>query len=81
LLEGTASGEPASVWLSAVFLKRAVEACKGVLSIRLAEARKPILVEGGSFTAIIMPMAMEAGRDPFVEEDALSMTLPQMAAA
>ena len=81
ILEGTASGEDTSLWLSAVFLKRAAEACKGEVAIRISDARKPILVEAGSFTAVIMPMLAEGNKDPFPEDEAIAIALPDMAMA
>jgi DNA polymerase III sliding clamp (beta) subunit (PCNA family) len=81
ILEGSASGENAQAWLSAVFLKRAVEACKGELVMRITDGQKPILVEAGSFTAVIMPMAVEASKDPFPEDEAIAISLPEMAMA
>jgi DNA polymerase III sliding clamp (beta) subunit (PCNA family) len=81
ILEGTASGENASVWMSAAFLKRAVEACKGELTIRITDGRKPILIEAGGFTALIMPMMVEGTKDPFPEDEAIAITLPEMAMA
>jgi DNA polymerase III sliding clamp (beta) subunit (PCNA family) len=81
ILEGTASGEDAQAWLSATFLKRATEACKGELTLRITNGTKPILVEAGSFTAVIMPMMVEANRDPFPEDEAIAISLPVMAMA
>ena len=81
ILEGTASGENANVWMSAAFLKRAVEACKGELTIRITNGRKPILIEAGGFTALIMPMMVEGTKDPFPEDEAIAITLPEMAMA
>ena len=81
ILEGTAGGENANVWLSAAFLKRAAEACKGELSIRITDGKKPILIEAGSFTAVIMPMMVEGSQDPFPEDEAIAITLPAMAVA
>jgi DNA polymerase III sliding clamp (beta) subunit (PCNA family) len=81
ILEGSASGEDASLWLSAAFLKRAVEAVKGELVMRIAGGMKPILVEAGNFTAVIMPMMVEGGRDPFPEDEAIAISLPEMAMA
>jgi DNA polymerase III sliding clamp (beta) subunit (PCNA family) len=81
ILEGNASGENAQAWLSAVFLKRAAEACKGELTLRITDGQKPILVEAGSFTAVIMPMMVEASRDPFPEDEAIAISLPEMAMA
>ena len=81
ILEGTAGGENANVWLSAAFLKRAAEACKGELSIRITDGKKPILIEAGSFTAVIMPMMVEGSKDPFPEDEAIAITLPAMAVA
>lgn len=78
LLEGTASGENASLWLSAAFLKRAAEACKGELVMRISDGKKPILIEAGAFTAVIMPMMVEASRDPFPEDEAIAISLPEM---
>ncbi|MBE7435550.1 MAG: hypothetical protein HS100_16665 [Anaerolineales bacterium] len=81
ILEGTASGENAQAWLSAAFLKRAAEACKGELVMRITNNTKPILIEAGSFTAVIMPMMVEASRDPFPEDEAITISLPEMAMA
>ena len=81
ILEGTASGENANVWMSAAFLKRAVEACKGELAIRITDGKKPILIEAGSFTAVIMPMMVEGTKDPFPEDEAIAITLPEMVMA
>ena len=81
ILEGTASGEDTSIWLSAVFLKRAAEACKGELIIRISGGQKPILIEAGSFTAVIMPMLVEGNKDPFLEDEALAISMPEMATA
>ena len=82
ILEGSASGGTASVWLSAVFLKRAVDACKGELVMRIASGQKPVLIEAGSFTAVIMPMLVEGQKDPFLaEEQGIAISLPNMAMA
>jgi len=81
ILEGTASGENAQAWLSAAFLKRAAEACKGELVMRITNNTKPILIEAGSFTAVIMPMMVEGSRDPFPEDEAIAISLPEMAMA
>jgi len=80
ILEGTASGGNASVWLSAAFLKRAVDACKGELIMRISSGQKPVLIEAGSFTAVIMPMMVEGQKDPFLaEEQGIAINLPNMA--
>ena len=81
ILDGTASGENAQAWLSAVFLKRAAEACKGELTLRITNGTKPILVEAGSFTAVIMPMMVEGSKDPFPEDEAIAISLPVLAMA
>jgi DNA polymerase III sliding clamp (beta) subunit (PCNA family) len=81
ILEGTACGEDASVWLSAAFLKRAAEACKGELSLRISNGGKPVLIEAGNFTSVIMPLLVEGGRDPFPEDEAFAISLPNMAMA
>jgi DNA polymerase III sliding clamp (beta) subunit (PCNA family) len=81
ILDGSAHGENAQAWLSAAFLKRAAEACKGELVMRITNNTKPILIEAGSFTAVIMPMMVEASRDPFPEDEAIAITLPEMAMA
>jgi DNA polymerase III sliding clamp (beta) subunit (PCNA family) len=80
ILEGTASGGNASVWLSAAFLKRAVDACRGELIMRISSGQKPVLIEAGSFTAVIMPMMVEGQKDPFLaEEQGIAINLPNMA--
>jgi DNA polymerase III sliding clamp (beta) subunit (PCNA family) len=81
ILDGSASGENAQAWLSAAFLKRATEACKGELTLRITNDTKPILVEAGSFTAVIMPMMVEGSKDPFPEDEAIAISLPEMAMA
>lgn len=81
ILEGTASGEDASIWLSAVFLKRAAESCKGELDIRISGGQKPVLIEAGSFTAVIMPMLVEGNKDPFLEDEAMALGLPELVEA
>jgi DNA polymerase III sliding clamp (beta) subunit (PCNA family) len=81
ILEGSASGGNAQAWLSAVFLKRAAEACKGELVMRITNNTKPILIEAGSFTAVIMPMVVEVSKDPFPEDEAIAISLPEMAMA
>jgi len=78
ILEGTASGENVNVWLSAIFLKRAAEACKGELAIRISDGKKPLLIEAGAFTAVIMPMLVEGSKDPFAEDETLAISLPAM---
>lgn len=81
VLDGTASGEDASAWLSAAFLKRAAESCKGTITLKLADGKKPVLVEAGAFTVLIMPLLIEGAKDPFPEEEALAIQLPDMALA
>jgi DNA polymerase III sliding clamp (beta) subunit (PCNA family) len=81
ILDGSASGENAQAWLSAIFLKRAAEACKGELVMRITNGTKPILIESRNFTAVIMPMLVECGKDPFPEDEAIAITLPEMAMA
>ena len=81
ILDGSASGENAQAWLSAAFLKRAAEACKGELVMRITNNTMPILIEAGSFTAVIMPMMVEGSRDPFPEDEAIAISLPEMAMA
>jgi len=81
ILDGSASGENAQAWLSAAFLKRAAEACKGELVMRITNNTKPILIEAGSFTAVIMPMMVEGSKDPFPEDEAIAITLPEMVMA
>jgi DNA polymerase III sliding clamp (beta) subunit (PCNA family) len=79
-LDGTASGEDAKAWLSAAFLKRAVEACHAELTLHLCGDQKPLIVEEGSFTALIMPIMREDSYDPFAkEEQAATLALPQVA--
>ena len=79
ILEGTASGSDAQVWLSAAFLKRASDACKGEIALRISEEKKPVLLEEGSFTGLIMPILSDGAKDPFAEEDeALPLVMPEM---
>jgi DNA polymerase III sliding clamp (beta) subunit (PCNA family) len=81
IVEGTASGQDAKVWLSAAFLKRAAESCKGELTIKITGEKKPVLVETGNFTAVIMPILVESEKDPFPEEEAMAISLPELDAA
>ncbi len=79
LLEGTASGQDAWVWLSAVFLKRAAEACKAEIAIHIMDEKKPVLFEEGSFMALLMPLSIENSKDPFADEEAaIPLDLPEM---
>ena len=80
ILEGTASGSDAQVWLSAAFLKRASDACKGEITLRISEEKKPVLLEEGSFTGLIMPILSDGAKDPFEgEEEAIPLAMPEMA--
>jgi len=79
ILEGTASGENAAIWLSATYVKRAADVCKGELAIRIADGKKPVLIEAGSFTAVIMPMMVDGHKDPFPEDEAIALNLPDLA--
>ncbi|MBI5933820.1 MAG: hypothetical protein HY867_08940 [Chloroflexi bacterium] len=47
LLDGAASGEQTSAWLSAAFLKRAAESCKGAVTLKLADGKKTDPTGGG----------------------------------
>ncbi len=76
-----ASGQDAKVWLSAVYLKRAADACKGELTIKISDPKKPVLVEAGNFTAVIMPMLVEGQKDPFPEDEGIAISLPELAMA
>lgn len=76
VLYGTASGSDTQVWLSALYLKRAVDAAKNELHIQLGGDKKPVLLIEGSFTAILMPLFVEA-KDPFPEEEeAIAVSMP-----
>jgi DNA polymerase III sliding clamp (beta) subunit (PCNA family) len=80
ILEGTASGLDAHVWLSAAFLKRASDACKGEITLRISEEKKPVLLEEGSFTGLIMPILSDGAKDPFQDKDeAIPLVMPEMA--
>jgi DNA polymerase III sliding clamp (beta) subunit (PCNA family) len=80
IVEGTASGSDAQVWLSAAFLKRASDACMGEIALRISEEKKPVLLEEGSFTGLIMPILSDGAKDPFAEEDeAIPLAMPEMA--
>lgn len=81
ILEGTASGQDTCAWLSAAFLKRAAESCKGELTIQIADGKRPVLVEAGGLTAIIMPVLVEGNKDPFPEDEAIALVIPEMAVA
>ena len=80
IVDGTASGSDAQVWLSAAFLKRASDACKGEIVLRISEEKKPVLLEEGSFTGLIMPILSDGAKDPFEEGDkAIPLVIPEMA--
>ena len=81
ILEGSISGENAQAWLSAAFLKRATEAIKGELTIRMTSSIRPLLVEAGNFASVIMPMLSEGFKDPFPEDEAIAISLPDPAMA
>jgi len=81
ILEGMASGGDASVWLSAAFIKRAIDTGKGEMIIRISHGKKPVLIEAGNFTAVIMPLLVEGQKDPFPEEEGIAISLPEMAMA
>jgi len=81
VLEGTADGQNAQAWLSAMYLKRAAEAIKGGLTLRITSNTKPLMIEAGNFTSVIMPMLSEGFKDPFPEDEAIAISLPEMAMA
>jgi len=81
VLEGTADGENAQAWLSALYLKRAAEAIKGELTLRITSNTKPLMIEAGNFTSVIMPMLSDGFKDPFPEDEAIAISLPEMAMA
>ena len=81
ILDGSAAGQDANVWVSAAFLKRAADVCKGEVTIKITDAKKPVLIEAGSFTAVIMPMLVEDSKDPFPEDEAIALNLPEMSMA
>lgn len=81
ILDGQASGEDTSVWISAAFLRRAVEACRAEMDIQLGGGKKPVLVSEANFTAILMPLFVEA-KDPFAEDDEpIAVSLPALEGA
>lgn len=81
ILEGSATGKDVNAWASALFLKRAAEGCREELTIKISESKKPILIESGNFTSLIMPMLIEGGTDPFAEDEAISIPLSEMVTA
>ena len=81
IVDGTSSGEDTSIWVSASYLKRAAEGCKGELTVHISGKQKPLLIETGGFTAIIMPMLVDGQKDPFPEDEAMAISLPVMAMA
>jgi DNA polymerase III sliding clamp (beta) subunit (PCNA family) len=81
VLDGAAIGADARVWLSATYLKRAVDACKAELAIQIGGDKKPVLLLEGSFTAILMPLFVD-GKDPFADEDEpIAISLPVLETA
>ena len=81
ILDAAVSGEDAQAWLSALYLKRAAEAVKGELTLRITGNTKPLMVEAGNFASVIMPMLSDGFKDPFPEEEAIVISLPEMAMA
>lgn len=78
ILDGTATGSDAKVWMSALYLKRAVDACKSELTVQLGGEKKPVLLIEGGFTGILMPLFVD-GKDPFADEDEpIAISLPMM---
>ena len=78
ILESTATGADAKVWLSAAYLRRAVDACKAEIDVQIGGEKKPVLIHEGSFTAILMPLFVEA-KDPFADDDEpIAISLPAL---
>jgi hypothetical protein len=46
--------------------------------IRITDGQKPVLIEAGSFTAVIMPMLVEGNKDPFPEDEGIAISLPEL---
>ena len=64
--------------MSALYLKRAVDACKAELAVQLGGEKKPVLLIEGGFTGILMPLFVD-GKDPFADEDEpIAISLPMM---
>ena len=52
------------------------------MSIQLGDDKKPVLIQEGSFTAILMPLFVDNCKDPFADDDEpLAIALPEMAVA
>jgi DNA polymerase III sliding clamp (beta) subunit (PCNA family) len=81
ILDAAVSGENTQAWLSALYLKRATEAVKGELTLRITSNTKPLMIEAGNFTSVIMPMLSDGFKDPFPEDEAIAISLPEMAMA
>ena len=81
ILDATASGENTQAWLSALYLKRAADAIKGELTLRITGSTKPLMIESGNFLSVIMPMLSDGFKDPFPEEEAIAISLPEMVMA
>lgn len=80
VLDCAATGDDAKVWLSAAYLKRAVDACKAEILLQIGKDKKPLLIQEDNFTAILMPLINETESDPFADEDApIAISLPAMA--
>lgn len=78
ILDSTATGADAKVWVSANYLKDIVEACKAEPTVQLGGENKPVLIHEGSFTAILMPLCVN-GKDPFADEDEpIAISLPAL---
>ncbi len=81
IVDGSASGQDAKVWLSAAYLKRAVDACKAEMMVQLGADKQPVLIREGNFTAILMPLFVD-GKDPFADDDEpIAICLPELAMA
>jgi DNA polymerase III sliding clamp (beta) subunit (PCNA family) len=79
ILEGETSGQDIQAWVSASLLKRAADACRSQITMRMSGEKKPLLVEEANFTALIMPLSPVGYKDPFADDEAIPLTLPEMA--
>ena len=81
ILEAGISGEDTQAWLSGLYLKRAAEAIRGALTLRITGSTKPLMIEAGTFTSVIMPMLSDGFKDPFPEDETIAIRLPEMVMA
>lgn len=74
------TGPDTKNWLSINFLKRVTDACQGELHLSLIKNLDPLLCEEGGFSALIMPLSVNAN-DPFPDDEPIAIALPALTVA